>query len=101
MAGRLRLWAGNIAVHVLDCEFLARAADANRLRLHRTRRSVACVSGHDSKRPTEPDQPNAWQFERFIFFLAELSDDCWAPTYSQFTEWYGHTYPPQGEPMAS
>ncbi len=49
----------------------------------------------------DPKDIEPIQFERFISFVAELSDDCWSPTYSQFTEWYGHTYPPEGEPASS
>ena len=73
-AGRLRLWAGNIAVHVLDCRFLARAADAGRLPLHRVRRKVPCSCGHASGRVIEPDEPNAFVFERLIFDLLDLPD---------------------------
>ena len=73
-AGRLRLWAGNIAVHVLDCRFLARAADADRLPLHRVRRKVPYSCGHASGRLIEPDEPNAFVFERLIFDLLDLLD---------------------------
>lgn len=65
-SGRLQLWAGNIAVHVLDQEVLVRAA---RLPWHRVCRRVAHVSGHRSSLLIEPDRPNAWQFERFVFDL--------------------------------
>jgi UDP-N-acetylglucosamine/UDP-N-acetylgalactosamine diphosphorylase len=64
--GRLQLWAGNIAVHVIDHRVLS---DAVRLPWHRVRRRVAHVSDHRSNRLIEPDQPNAWQFERFVFDL--------------------------------
>ncbi len=60
-AGRLKLWAGNIAVHVLDCSFLERAADSNRLPWHRVRRSVGQAVGQAGV--------TAWQFERFVFDL--------------------------------
>jgi UDP-N-acetylglucosamine/UDP-N-acetylgalactosamine diphosphorylase len=60
-AGRLKLWAGNIAVHVLDCSFLERAADSNRLPWHRVRRSVGQAAGQAGE--------TAWQFERFVFDL--------------------------------
>jgi len=73
-AGRLKLWAGNIAVHVLDCEFLARAADADRLPLHRVLRRVAYSPGHAPGRSIEPDEPNAFQFERLIFDLLDQLD---------------------------
>jgi len=64
--GRLRLRAGNIAVHVLDRQVLAHASG---LPWHRVGRVVAHVSGHGCERPVEPGGPNAWQFERFIFDL--------------------------------
>ena len=68
--GRLRFWAGNIGVHVLDQQVLAHASG---LPWHRVDRTVVHVPGHGSGQRIEPDGPNAWQFERFIFdLLAEI-----------------------------
>ncbi len=64
--GRLRFWAGNIGVHVLDQQVLAHASG---LPWHRVDRTVVHVPGHGSGQPIEPGTANAWQFERFIFDL--------------------------------
>jgi UDP-N-acetylglucosamine/UDP-N-acetylgalactosamine diphosphorylase len=66
--GSLKLWAGNLAVHVFDVPFLVRAvADADVLPYHAARKKVSCLNeqGHVG----EPTPPNAHPFERFIFDL--------------------------------
>lgn len=66
--GALRLWAGNIAVHVFDLAFLRRASEsASQLPFHRAHKKVAFVDS--SGQIVEPDEPNATKFERFIFDL--------------------------------
>jgi UDP-N-acetylglucosamine/UDP-N-acetylgalactosamine diphosphorylase len=71
--GRLKLWAGNLAVHVFDVQFLQRAAaDRSALPFHYAKKKVACL-GPDG-RPVEPEQPNAIRFERFIFDLLPLAE---------------------------
>lgn len=66
--GELKLWAGNIAVHVIDVNFLRRMnADKNALPFHRANKKVPHLD-HDGKR-IEPDTPNATKFEKFIFDL--------------------------------
>lgn len=66
--GDLRLWAGNIAVHMLDVAFLRQMSDStDALPFHRALKKVACVD--DSGQVIDPDQPNATKFERFIFDL--------------------------------
>ncbi|HAA52834.1 MAG TPA: UDP-N-acetylglucosamine pyrophosphorylase [Planctomycetaceae bacterium] len=67
--GRLRFWAGNTGVHVLDKDLLERAADAAGLPWHRVRRSVACTTGHRSAVVVQPECRNAWQLEKYIFDL--------------------------------
>ncbi|WP_164100730.1 UTP--glucose-1-phosphate uridylyltransferase [Candidatus Laterigemmans baculatus] len=67
-AGNLKLWAGNIAVHVFELEFLARAADdPQRLPFHRATKKVPYVDERGQR--VEPEEPNATKFERFIFDL--------------------------------
>lgn len=72
--GGLKLWAGNIAVHVFEVDFLTRAAaDPERLPFHRANKKVPFV---DSKGNTvEPDSPNAIKFERFIFDLLPSAEN--------------------------
>jgi len=67
-AGELRLWAGNIAVHVFDRAFLERAAAwSEALPFHRASKMVPFIG--DDGHPVQPTKPNATKFERFIFDL--------------------------------
>lgn len=66
--GQLKLWAGNIAVHVIDVGFLERSSQsAGSLPFHRALKKVPFVS--DDGTVINPDEPNATKFERFIFDL--------------------------------
>ena len=66
--GRLKLWAGNLAVHVFDTAFLARAnRDQTSLPFHFARKKVPTID--DSGAVVEPTSTNAIRFERFIFDL--------------------------------
>jgi UDP-N-acetylglucosamine/UDP-N-acetylgalactosamine diphosphorylase len=66
--GSLAIWAGSIAVHVFEVEFLRRmAAAAESLPFHLAHKKVACVEA--GGRRIEPTEANAIQFERFIFDL--------------------------------
>lgn len=66
--GSLKLWAGNIAVHVFDLAFLERASgDSGSLPFHIARKAAPHV-GHTGEIVT-PDKPTAIKFERFIFDL--------------------------------
>jgi len=71
-AGSLKLWAGNLAVHVLDVEFLARcAAASDALPFHSARKKVRCLAADGQA--VDPERPNAIRFERFIFDLLPLA----------------------------
>ncbi|MBI2824944.1 MAG: UDPGP type 1 family protein [Planctomycetia bacterium] len=66
--GSLKLWAGNIAVHVFDVAFLARMSEhGGRLPFHIARKIVPYID--DAGHAVEPEKPNAIKFERFIFDL--------------------------------
>ena len=70
--GELCLWAGNIAVHVMDLGFLAESAkNANGLPFHRALKAVPFINedGIVEKAST----PNAIKFERFVFDLLPLA----------------------------
>lgn len=72
--GRLKLWAGNIAVHVMDTDFLRRVAnDASQLPFHRANKKVPFID--DDGNLVEPEQPNAIKFERFIFDLLPAAEN--------------------------
>lgn len=72
--GQLKLWAGNIAVHVMDVPFLRRAsAAADALPFHRAYKVVPYVDGTGQE--VKPTQPNAIKFERFIFDLLPWAEN--------------------------
>jgi len=66
--GRLSFGAGNIAIHALGVEFVARLNEGNGfgLPLHRAIKKVACVD-LDSGERVEPGEPNAVKLESFVF----------------------------------
>lgn len=66
--GGLKLWAGSIAVHLFDVEFLHRVRDdAAALPFHRANKKVPHLNAEGER--VEPSDPNAIKFERFIFDL--------------------------------
>jgi UDP-N-acetylglucosamine/UDP-N-acetylgalactosamine diphosphorylase len=66
--GSLKLWAGNLAVHALDVDFLARCSrQKGALPFHMAKKKVQCLD--ESGNLVEPEKPNALRFERFIFDL--------------------------------
>ena len=67
-SGELKLWAGNIAVHVFDVDFLQRMSKvATALPFHRASKRVKHLDFDGNI--VDPDEPNATKFERFIFDL--------------------------------
>ncbi len=70
--GGLRLWAGSIAVHILERTFVERLVRGDvKLPFHRAIKRVPFV-GPDGN-PVKPDVPNAVKFERFIFDALPLA----------------------------
>lgn len=70
--GSLKLWAGNIAVHIFSVDFLNRSlADADSLPFHRAHKKVPFVNPDGTM--TKPESPNAFKFEKFIFDLLPLA----------------------------
>jgi UDP-N-acetylglucosamine/UDP-N-acetylgalactosamine diphosphorylase len=63
--GQLEIWAGSIAIHVLERSFIERLVGKHRLPFHRAVKKVAFVD--DAGRTIKPDEPNAVKFEQFIF----------------------------------
>ncbi len=64
----LRLWAGNIAVHVFSTDFLVRAAgDSESLPFHLAHKATPHLDANGVLQT--PEAPNAIKFERFIFDL--------------------------------
>lgn len=72
--GSLKLWAGSIAVHVFETEFLTRCSHrAETLPFHRARKKVPFVDEQGNH--VEPAEPNAIKFERFIFDLLPAAEN--------------------------
>ncbi len=72
--GSLEIWAGSIAVHVMDVAFLRRMVGrADAQPFHVASKKVAHME--PSGQRVDPDIPNAFKFERFIFDLLPLADN--------------------------
>jgi UDP-N-acetylglucosamine/UDP-N-acetylgalactosamine diphosphorylase len=69
--GALELWAGSIAVHILERSFIERLAGDPRLPFHRAVKKVSFVD--DQGRVVHPAEPNAVKFEQFIFDALPLA----------------------------
>jgi UDP-N-acetylglucosamine/UDP-N-acetylgalactosamine diphosphorylase len=66
--GRLRFWAGSVAIHVFDVAFLQRSLDmGDALPFHIAHKQASHL-GPSGERIV-PTEPNALKFERFIFDL--------------------------------
>jgi UDP-N-acetylglucosamine/UDP-N-acetylgalactosamine diphosphorylase len=71
--GKLRLWAGNPAIHIFSVDFLARVTQGPlRIPFHVARKKVPHV-GADGK-PVEPQKENALKFEMFIFDVLPMAE---------------------------
>jgi UDP-N-acetylglucosamine/UDP-N-acetylgalactosamine diphosphorylase len=71
--GSLKLWAGNIAVHVFRHRFLDRVQHSvDGLPFHRARKAVPYIDPNGKL--IEPAKPNAIKFERFIFDLLPMAE---------------------------
>jgi UDP-N-acetylglucosamine/UDP-N-acetylgalactosamine diphosphorylase len=72
--GSLKLWAGNLAIHIFRRSFLAAAAErSDALPFHRATKRVSYVD--DNGQTVSPAEPNAVKFERFIFDLLPLAQN--------------------------
>jgi UDP-N-acetylglucosamine/UDP-N-acetylgalactosamine diphosphorylase len=70
--GSLLLWAGSIAVHVLERSFVERLVEGDaKLPFHRAIKKVPYVDANGDI--VKPDAPNAVKFERFIFDALPLA----------------------------
>jgi UDP-N-acetylglucosamine/UDP-N-acetylgalactosamine diphosphorylase len=69
--GSLELWAGSIAIHLLDLDFVSRLATTHKLPFHRAIKKVPYVG--DSGTVNSPAAPNAVKFEQFIFDALPLA----------------------------
>jgi UDP-N-acetylglucosamine/UDP-N-acetylgalactosamine diphosphorylase len=75
--GELKLWAGNIAVHMFDLNFLRRASNSvDALPFHRARKITPFID--DTGKSIKPESPNSIKFERFIFDLLPTAENAFA-----------------------
>ena len=66
--GKLKLWAGSIAVHIFKTDFFQRMSDtADSLPFHRAHKKVPFIDAKGKR--VEPKDNNAIKFEKFIFDL--------------------------------
>jgi UDP-N-acetylglucosamine/UDP-N-acetylgalactosamine diphosphorylase len=70
--GGLELWAGSIAVHILERAFIERLAGGLNLPFHRAIKKVPYVD--EAGNLVTPNEPNAVKFERFIFDALPLAE---------------------------
>jgi UDP-N-acetylglucosamine/UDP-N-acetylgalactosamine diphosphorylase len=71
--GRLRIWAGNPAIHLFDLDFLTRVTGvASRTPFHVARKKVPHLD--ETGNTIQPEKENALKFERFIFDVLPLAD---------------------------
>ena len=70
--GGLELWAGSIAVHLIERPFIERLAGGLSLPFHRAVKKVSFVDAGGAR--VAPASPNAVKFERFIFDALPLSE---------------------------
>ncbi len=71
--GSLKLWAGNIAVHLFDRKFIQSVVhDSDALGFHRAYKTVPFLD--ENLQLVRPDKPNAIKFEKFVFDLLPLAE---------------------------
>lgn len=71
--GSLKFWAGNLAVHVFDVALLKRAAgQADSLPFHIAHKKTPHINERGER--IDPEKPNAYRFERFIFDLLHVAE---------------------------
>lgn len=71
--GSLELWAGSIAIHVFEREFIERlATHGAHMPYHRAIKAVPCLDGRGQV--IAPREPNAVKFETFIFDALPLAE---------------------------
>ncbi len=73
--GKLKFWAGSIAIHVISRSFverLTRGGLSAGLPFHRANKKVPCVDAKGHR--VEPTEPNAVKLEKFIFDALPMAE---------------------------
>jgi len=63
--GQLTLRAGNIAVHLIDCDFASHIAGQHALPFHCAKKAIPFLD--DNGKTVRPEAPNGIKFEKFVF----------------------------------
>ncbi len=63
-SGKLKFWAGSIAIHMINADFVDSVSSEGKLPWHRSKKKVAY---YDGNRLTTPETENAIKFETFVF----------------------------------
>jgi UDP-N-acetylglucosamine/UDP-N-acetylgalactosamine diphosphorylase len=72
-SGRLRLWAGNPAIHIFTVDFLTRVTQGElRIPFHVARKKVPYLD--ETGQFVKPEKENALKFEMFIFDVLPLAE---------------------------
>jgi UDP-N-acetylglucosamine/UDP-N-acetylgalactosamine diphosphorylase len=73
-SGELLYWAGNMAIHVFDCDLVRRVAERAALWLpyHRSKKKISTIDA--GGRPLQPEEPNGYKLERFVFDALAATD---------------------------
>lgn len=69
--GGIHFWAGSIAIHIFNVDFLDQIARGLKLPWHIAKKAVAHLDG--AGHTVKPDKPNAIKFETFIFDTMPLA----------------------------
>jgi UDP-N-acetylglucosamine/UDP-N-acetylgalactosamine diphosphorylase len=65
LEGHLELWAGSIAIHILERDFIERIVTQHQLPFHRAIKKVPHINERGDA--VNPAEPNGVKFEQFIF----------------------------------
>ncbi len=68
--GRLKFWAGSIAIHMLSVDFVAQVGTGARLPWHIARKKIPYFDGNEV---VQPEKPNGIKFETFVFDALPLA----------------------------
>jgi hypothetical protein len=73
-SGELLYWAGNMAIHVFDCDLVRRVAEqaSQWLPYHRSKKKLSTIDA--GGRPLQPEEPNGYKLERFVFDALAATD---------------------------
>lgn len=66
--GQLKWWAGNIAIHVIDCGFIEKLNKGGfQLPYHKAEKAVPCIGPDGKPVQLKPGEKNGIKFETFVF----------------------------------